>query len=136
MPIELPDNLKSLAAELDAFAGRAGAPSDDDAAMENIPRLDGTDYVLLRKIGEGGMGTVQTLTSVLTDIDRLTGDKRGDELLRAQRAVEALAGRFPENGAIKRAAWQIEQARGAHARVKALSGRASSPRSRPQPFKR
>ena len=67
----------------------------------------------------------QTLTSVLTDIDRLTGDKRGDELLRAQRAVEALAERFPENGEIKRAAWQIEQTRGAHARVKARADRGS-----------
>ena len=78
----------------------------------------------------------QTLTAVLTDIDRLTGDKRGDELLRAQRAVEALAERFPRNGEIKRAAWQIEQARSSHARVKARAGRTSNTRSRPQPFRR
>lgn len=77
----------------------------------------------------------QTLTGVLTDIDRLTGDKRGDELLRAQRAVESLAERFPENGEIKRAAQQLEQARKAHARVKTRADRANPP-ARPQPFKR
>lgn len=40
MSTELPENLKSLAAELDALAGRASASSGGDS----LPTLDGTDF--------------------------------------------------------------------------------------------
>lgn len=54
MPTELPDNLKSLAAELDALAGHASASSEAD----NVPTLDGTDFEPFAELGRGGMGVV------------------------------------------------------------------------------
>ncbi len=54
MPTELPDNLKSLAAELDALAGRTTASSEAD----NLPSLDGTDFEPFAELGRGGMGVV------------------------------------------------------------------------------
>ena len=54
MPTELPDNLKSLAAELDALAGHASASSEADTP----PALDGTDFEPFAELGRGGMGVV------------------------------------------------------------------------------
>ena len=52
MPSELPDNLKSLAAGLDALAGRASASPEADS----LPTLDGTDFEPFAELGRGGMG--------------------------------------------------------------------------------
>lgn len=54
MPTELPDNLKSLAADLDALAGLASAASEADS----LPMLDGTDFEPFAELGRGGMGVV------------------------------------------------------------------------------
>ncbi len=54
MPTELPDNLKSLAAELDALAGRTVASSE----TAECPSLDGTDFEPVAELGRGGMGVV------------------------------------------------------------------------------
>ena len=54
MPTELPDNLKSLAAELDALAGR----STDSSEASDLPTLDGTDFEPFAELGRGGMGVV------------------------------------------------------------------------------
>lgn len=72
----------------------------------------------------------QMLTTVLTEIDRMADDKRGDELLRAQRALESLAERFPRNIEIQRAADRIQQASKSHARVRRRIPKANSPSRR------
>jgi len=54
MPTELPDNLKSLAAELDALAGRTA----DSSEVSDLPTLDGTDFEPFAELGRGGMGVV------------------------------------------------------------------------------
>ena len=51
---DIPQNLKALAAELDALAGREDAPSADTP----IPALDGTDFEPFAELGRGGMGVV------------------------------------------------------------------------------
>ena len=50
MPSELPDNLKSLAAGLDALAGRASASPE----VDSLPTLDGTDFEPFAELGRGG----------------------------------------------------------------------------------
>ncbi|MDO5012801.1 MAG: serine/threonine-protein kinase [Pseudomonadota bacterium] len=54
MSTELPDNLKSLAAELDALAGRTA----DSSETASLPTLDGTDFEPFAELGRGGMGVV------------------------------------------------------------------------------
>lgn len=54
MPTELPDNLKNLAAELDALAGRTA----DSSEASDLPTLDGTDFEPFAELGRGGMGVV------------------------------------------------------------------------------
>lgn len=51
---DIPQNLKTLAAELDALAGHVDAPSTDAP----IPSLDGTDFEPYAELGRGGMGVV------------------------------------------------------------------------------
>lgn len=62
MPLELPDNLKSLAAGLDAPAGRASASPEADS----LPTLDGTDFEPFAELGRGGMGVVHAALAVRT----------------------------------------------------------------------
>lgn len=54
MTTELPDNLKSLAVELDALAALASVSPE----ANSIPPLDGTDFTPFAEIGRGGMGVV------------------------------------------------------------------------------
>lgn len=62
MPLELPDNLKSLAAGLDALAGRASASPEADS----LPTLDGTDFEPFAELGRGGMGVVHAALAART----------------------------------------------------------------------
>lgn len=59
---ELPDNLKSLAAGLDAPAGRASASSKADS----LPTLDGADFEPFAELGRGGMGVVHAALAART----------------------------------------------------------------------
>lgn len=62
MPSELPDNLKSFAARLDALAGRASASPEADS----LPTLDGTDFEPFAELGRCGMGVVHAALAVRT----------------------------------------------------------------------
>lgn len=90
MPSELPDNLKSLAAGLDALAGRASASPEADS----LPTLDGTDFEPFAELGRGGMGVVHAALAVRTS---------------AAFAQNACA-RFPANGGTVRAVERLTRA--------------------------
>ena len=54
MDTDVPQDLRGLAAELDALAGRASALSGAD----HLPTLDGADFEPFAELGRGGMGVV------------------------------------------------------------------------------
>jgi len=74
----------------------------------------------------------QSLSEVVTFIDRSEPDRRDAELKRALEAAEALAKRFPENVEIRAVVRRLHYAREVHARLRA-SGRGLRPPRRPPP---
>jgi len=74
----------------------------------------------------------QSLSEVVTSIDRSEPDRRDAELKRALEAAEALAKRFPDNAEIRAVVRRLHYAREVHARLRA-SGRGLRPPRRPPP---
>ena len=86
---EIPSNLRSLAAELDALAGSTPAPD----GLDGLPDLGGTDFALLREIGRGGMGVVYEAKQLSLDrtvaVKLLSPHYAQDPAFRARFTAEA-----------------------------------------------
>lgn len=79
---ELPAELRTLAAELDALGGVSNGP-----LVDALPNLDGTDFRPLALLGRGGMGEVYVAKQLSLDRDV---------------AVKVLAGNLGRNGEFRR----------------------------------
>ena len=101
-----------------ALAEAERARAETEKALAETERARAQTEQALAETHQEAAKAAQSLASVLTDIDRDEDDRRDAELERAEKVVEELAQRFPEDPVIKEAAESLRLARERHSQFK------------------